>query len=103
MQREVDTNPELRPVLRAPVGDYLRRLYFDTVCFEPGILRYVASVVPPTHLLLGSDAPFPLGEPNPVQFVRESLPPDQADAILNDNLERLLAGSDVRGQPTSDI
>ena len=28
--------------LKMPVGDYLRRLYFDTICFEPAILRYVA-------------------------------------------------------------
>ena len=38
------------------VGDYLRSLYFDTVCFEPGYLRFAAEVVPAEHLLLGSDA-----------------------------------------------
>ena len=30
---------------------------------------------------MGSDAPFPLGEPEPVNFVRNALPADQADAI----------------------
>ncbi len=68
MQREVDTNPQLSSTLKMPVGDYLRRLYFDTICFEPAILRYVADVVPVEHLMLGSDAPFPLGEPDPVTF-----------------------------------
>lgn len=91
MQREVDTNEQLQSVVKAPVGDYLRRLYFDTICFEPAMLRYVADVVPPAHLLMGSDAPFPLGEPEPVRFVRESLPPEHADAILNRNFDQLIA------------
>jgi aminocarboxymuconate-semialdehyde decarboxylase len=90
MQREVDTNPQLASTLKMPIGDYLRRLYFDTICFEPAILRYVADVVPVEHLLLGSDAPFPLGEPNPVTFVRTALPADQAELILNRNFDRLI-------------
>jgi len=90
MQREVDTNPQLSRTLRAPVGDYLRRIYFDTICFEPAILRYVTEVVPVEHLMLGSDAPFPLGEPNPVTFVRSALPADQAELILGRNFDRLI-------------
>jgi aminocarboxymuconate-semialdehyde decarboxylase len=90
MQREVDTNPELSATLKRPVGDYLRRLYFDTICFEPAILQYAASAVPVEHLLLGSDAPFPLGEPEPVKFVRKALPVDQADAIMQRNFDRLV-------------
>jgi aminocarboxymuconate-semialdehyde decarboxylase len=89
MQREVDTNPALSATLKMPVGDYLRRLYFDTICFEPAILRYVAEVVPVEHLMLGSDAPFPLGEPDPVNFVRNALPADQAELILKRNFDRL--------------
>jgi aminocarboxymuconate-semialdehyde decarboxylase len=90
MQREVDTNPQLSGTLKMPVGDYLRRLYFDTICFEPAILRYVAEVVPVEHLLLGSDAPFPLGEPHPVSFVKNALPADQAELILKRNFDRLI-------------
>ncbi len=90
MQREVDTNPQLSATLKMPVGDYLRRLYFDTICFEPAILRYVADVVPVQHLMLGSDAPFPLGEPDPVNFVRNALPADQAELILKRNFDRMI-------------
>ncbi len=89
MQREVDTNPLIGANLRHPVGHYLRRLYFDTICFEPAILRYAASVVPVEHLLMGSDGPFPLGEPDPVNFVRCALPQDAA-AILSSNFDRLI-------------
>jgi aminocarboxymuconate-semialdehyde decarboxylase len=90
MQREVDTNPSLARTLTAPVGDYLRRLYYDSISFEPSMLRYAAEVVTAERILLGSDAPFPLGEPDPVNFVRQALPPDQAAGILSGNLERLL-------------
>ncbi len=90
MQREVDTNPQLQQTLKMPVGDYLKRLYFDSICFEPAILRYVTDVVPVERVMLGSDAPFPLGEPDPVNFVRNALPADQAELILSCNFDRML-------------
>jgi aminocarboxymuconate-semialdehyde decarboxylase len=90
MQREVDTNPQLQKTLKMPVGDYLKRLYFDSICFEPAILRYVTEVVPVERVMLGSDAPFPLGEPDPVNFVRNALPADQAELILSRNFDRML-------------
>jgi aminocarboxymuconate-semialdehyde decarboxylase len=89
MQREVDTNPQLASTLKKPIGEYLRRIYADTICFEPAILRHVADVIPPENLLLGSDAPFPLGEPDPVNFVRKALPANQAELILNCNFDRI--------------
>jgi aminocarboxymuconate-semialdehyde decarboxylase len=90
MQREVDTNPSLAENLKAPVGDYFQRLYFDTICFEPAMLRYATSVVSTDRFLLGSDAPFPLGEPDPVNFVINALPSEQSSAILHDNFDRLI-------------
>lgn len=90
MQREVDTNPTIARNLRRSVGEYLRQLYFDSICFEPRMLQYALEVVPAEHILLGSDAPFPLGEADPVGFVRRALPPAQAEDILGGNLERLL-------------
>ena len=43
-----------------------------------------------SNFQLGSDAPFPLGEPDPVNFVRRALPAEQAAGILSENFERLL-------------
>ena len=92
MQREVDTNPQLRSTLTRPVGDYLRQLYVDSICFEPSMLRYVTEVLPVGQIMLGSDAPFPLGEPRPVSFVRDALPAEQAKLVLESNFERLIGG-----------
>jgi aminocarboxymuconate-semialdehyde decarboxylase len=89
MQREVDTNPALSRTLPGRIGDYLRMLYFDTVCFEPEYLRFATTVVPAENLLLGSDAPFPLGEPDPVNFVRCALPQKEAEMALSENFRRL--------------
>jgi hypothetical protein len=47
------------------------------------------AVVPVEYLMMGSDAPFPLGKPNPVNFVRKALPPAQARLILSENFSRL--------------
>lgn len=89
MQREVDTNPVLSRTLPCKVGDYLRRFYFDTVCFEPDYLRFATNIIPAENLLLGSDAPFPLGEPDPVNFIARALPKDQAELALRTNYRRL--------------
>jgi aminocarboxymuconate-semialdehyde decarboxylase len=92
MQREVDTNPQLQRTLTKPVGDYLRQLYVDSICFEPAMLRYVTGVIPVEQIMLGSDAPFPLGEPYPVTFVKNALPADQTTLVLEKNFERLIGG-----------
>jgi aminocarboxymuconate-semialdehyde decarboxylase len=92
MQREVDTNPQLRRTLTKPVGDYLKQLYVDSICFEPAMLRYVAEVIPLEQIMLGSDSPFPLGEPHPVAFVKNALPTEQARLVLENNFERLIGG-----------
>jgi aminocarboxymuconate-semialdehyde decarboxylase len=93
MQCEVDTNPR-RPYghLKRSIGDYFGELYFDTACFDPAILRFATTIVPPEHFVMGSDAPFPLVVPNPVTFVREALSPDAASMILHQNFGRLTGG-----------
>lgn len=90
MQREVDTNPALAATITRPVGDYLKQLWFDTICFEPGYMRYVTETVGADRFLLGSDGPFPLGEPDPVGFVRRSLGDGPAtEGILERNVAAL--------------
>ena len=91
MQREVDTNPTLAKRIQRPVGEYLKRLYYDTICFEEGYLNYAAKVVGSDRLVLGSDAPFLLGEPDPVAFVREALGDGRSsEQILHENAATLL-------------
>lgn len=102
MQREIDTNPGLSAGLKRPLNDYLRSIYFDTICFEPAYMRSVieAGSVDATHLLLGSDTPFPLGEPDPVGFVRRSFAAGAAgiaDGILHRNAADFLGVGEREG------
>ena len=90
MQREVDTNPALAGRVRGSVGTYLRRLCYDTICFEPGYLRYAVEAVGPDRFVLGSDRPFLLGEPDPVGFIRRAYGDDPiARQILHHNAAAL--------------
>ena len=93
MQREVDTNPVLSASLARPVADYMRQLYFDTVCFEPDVLRFATGFIPLDHFMMGSDGPYLLGEAAPVSFVRAALPPAEAHEILHHNFDRLIASA----------
>ncbi|MGH7248068.1 MAG: amidohydrolase family protein, partial [Pseudomonadota bacterium] len=95
MQREIDTNTALAAHLNKPLDEYLRSIYFDTVCFEPAYLRSVveAGAADRSRLLLGSDTPFPLGEPDPVGFVGRSFgetAPELADNLLFRNAKAFL-------------
>jgi aminocarboxymuconate-semialdehyde decarboxylase len=97
MQRELDTNPELAASLKRPLRDYFRALYFDTISFDPAYARAAveSGVVEPAHLLLGSDTPFPLGEPDPVGFVGKSyggIVGDLAERVLRYNAADFLSG-----------
>jgi aminocarboxymuconate-semialdehyde decarboxylase len=90
MQREVDTNPDLARRLTKPIGEYLRGLYYESVCFEPEMLNYARHVVPLERIMLGSDGPFPLGEADPVGFLNRAIPDASERAlILRDNARRL--------------
>jgi aminocarboxymuconate-semialdehyde decarboxylase len=48
----------------------IRRFYFDTVTHDPRVLRDLAEFAGADHLLLGTDRPFDMGDPDPVATVR---------------------------------
>lgn len=56
----------------ADAATEFRRLYFDTVLFEPRALRYLCDVAGTDKVCLGSDHPFPIGDPDPVKVVEET-------------------------------
>lgn len=56
---------------------YLDRMYFDSLVHDPATLQYLLDLVGPGRIMLGSDYPFPLGEPNPGSLI-ESMGLDDA-------------------------
>ena len=71
-------------------SDYLQDLYFDTVALRSASIRFLAGVAGAGHVLLGSDYPFPLGDPDPAGTVRAAgLRPADTASVLGANARRL--------------
>jgi aminocarboxymuconate-semialdehyde decarboxylase len=84
------TRPEARADGAALPSSYLRRFHYDTLVQWPGALNYLVNLVGADRVVLGSDHPFWLGDPEPVRIVREAdLSPSAQTAILGDNAARL--------------
>jgi aminocarboxymuconate-semialdehyde decarboxylase len=83
---------DCRRCIQEPPSSYLKRLYFDTVVFNPAQLDYLVGQYGADHLVLGTDYPFDMAEPDPVGFVSRlaSLTAKERSAILGGNAARLL-------------
>ena len=83
--------PECNSCARQPSA-YLRDLYYDTVVFDADHIGYLVEQYGADHILLGSDHPFDMGEPDPVGLVNRAprLTDEDRDKILGRNAERLL-------------
>lgn len=74
---------------RAPL-DALRWFYYDTITHWAPPLRYLAEVAGADRLVLGSDYPFDVGDPDPVASVRGAgLGAPAERAILGDTARAL--------------
>jgi aminocarboxymuconate-semialdehyde decarboxylase len=70
--------------------DGFRRLYFDTVLFEPQALRFLCDVAGADRVVLGSDYPFPIGDPEPARVVDDTpLTEAERRAILGETAARI--------------
>jgi aminocarboxymuconate-semialdehyde decarboxylase len=67
-----------------------RRLYFDTVLFEPLALRFLCDVAGADKVMLGSDCPFGIGDPEPCGVVDKTpFAAAERAAILGGNAARV--------------
>ena len=77
--------------LQEPPEDSLRRLHYDTITHDPSLLRALVEFAGPERVLLGSDQPFDMADPRPVETVRAAgLDPEAQAAVLGANAARLL-------------
>jgi aminocarboxymuconate-semialdehyde decarboxylase len=82
-------NKAIHPEYADPEENF-RRLYFDTVLFEPLALRFLVDVVGADRVMLGSDYPFGIGDPDPCHVVdRAALTAAERAAILGGNAARI--------------
>lgn len=68
--------------------DYRKWFFYDSI-LEPALLASLGDLVGWDHVLLGSDSPFPLGDPAPATTVVEAVPPAVLKMVLTDTAGRL--------------
>lgn len=79
-------------VLGEPADASIARFLFDTVTHDPAVLHNLVESVGAERVLLGSDYPFDMADPHPVETVRRAgLDEEDTAAVLCGNAERLLA------------
>ncbi|MGH3279180.1 MAG: amidohydrolase family protein [Trebonia sp.] len=77
-------------IMRDRPSDYICDLFFDTVAMRAESIRFLANAAGPGRVLLGSDYPFPLGDPDPVGTARDAaLGPDDIASVLGGTAARL--------------
>lgn len=75
-------------------GELARRLYYDTVLHDPVALSFLVEHMGADRVVVGTDYPFEMGDPDPVKTV-ESIPDlndEQRNLILAGNVQRILDG-----------
>ncbi len=85
-----DVRPEARLHTDDPAA-LARRLYYDTIVFEPRALRHLVDSFGADQIILGTDYPFDLGMEQPVEFVEQAGLSDADTQRILTNGERLLA------------
>jgi aminocarboxymuconate-semialdehyde decarboxylase len=72
---------------------FFKNFYFDIITHNPEALRYLIAFAGSDHVLLGSDYPYDMGDPNPVQTVSKLTGIKAADRrkILRENAIALFA------------
>jgi aminocarboxymuconate-semialdehyde decarboxylase len=80
-----------------PADALIRRFLFDSVTHDPSLLAMLVSTVGADRVLLGSDYPFDMADPHPVETVRAAgLDRATQHALLVGNAERELLGHGAR-------
>jgi aminocarboxymuconate-semialdehyde decarboxylase len=84
--------PEAKEGARLLPVEYLRKMWFDTLVYEPEALRHLVNVVGASQLVVGSDYPFDMGHYDPHGLVKATpgLSESEVAAILGGNAAALL-------------
>ena len=92
LDRGWQVRPEARVHLSKPPSSYLRRFYYDCIVYDERALRFLIDSVGVERVVLGTDWPADMCVDWPVSWVlsMESLTPEEKEAILHKNLEKLL-------------
>jgi aminocarboxymuconate-semialdehyde decarboxylase len=81
-----------RVTIKKQPSEYLKKLYFDTVVFDERELKHLIEIWGADHIMLGTDYPFDMAEPDPVGILERVKGVSRKDMALvaGGNAARLL-------------
>ena len=84
--------PDCRTVIKKKPSDYLKKMYFDTITFDPEMIGNMVAQYGADHVLLGTDYPYDMGEVDPLGLIRsvKKLSKEQRQQIEGLNAAKLL-------------
>jgi aminocarboxymuconate-semialdehyde decarboxylase len=71
MEHGYEVRPECKEKIRRSPMTFFKNFYFDIITHNPDALRYLIGIAGSDHVLLGSDYPYDMGDPDPVQTVSQ--------------------------------
>lgn len=86
LERNFKAFPDL---VNDPVEQF-HKLYFDSIVFQPDILRFLSDKVGVERIMLGSDYPFPIGDQEPRSVIENAAySQEETNLMLSGNARRL--------------
>ena len=84
--------PDTRTVISKRPSSYLEKVYFDSITFDPRMLKQLIDRYGANHVLLGTDYPYDMGEDHPRKLIAgvKGLTDVQRRQIEGLNARRLL-------------
>ena len=83
---------DCRTVIKRKPSSYLEKFYFDTITFDPEMLKRLIARFGADHVVLGTDYPYDMGEDDPLGLLAQvkRLPAASRKLIEGGNAARLL-------------
>ena len=90
MLGRLERNYKAFPDLVVDPVEQFHHLYFDSIVFQPDVLRFLIQKVGAERIMLGSDYPFPIGDQEPRRVIEKAnCSVDEANLMLTQNAQKL--------------
>jgi aminocarboxymuconate-semialdehyde decarboxylase len=89
MDRAWEMTPGTRNAIAEPPSSYLKRIYYDAVCYRREALALCIEVGGADKVMYGSDYPHDIGDMKSCRQRVDALPIDQRAAVAHENAERI--------------
>lgn len=91
LQKVYKSAPQMAAAMPEAPLETARRFYYDTLVYEPALLRAIKDLFGADRLMIGTDDPFPIRQQKPGDFLRESgVSAAELPGILGGNALRFL-------------